>query len=726
MGNSVALPETEPLSQLCSPNSISGGSFDWDGLCSVKLVPSSSAEELQLASDALCATMATNNPRSGNFQVLVLRVIDLLQQATKPKVSSVQLQQACSCLFLARLFLRHMVETLEPDVLETNLVAADGAPLAGPLVEALLTVLVQCDVTDQSYWLLMEAAAALTVCMSTQMYAGLAEASSQPLVAAALTSGGPGAELLVARLLSHVVRRPPPPPQSVGLLRRLGSAARSVLLLPYNGIAYLLAYQTADSADAEKAMTLAGRSVLLLLLLTQHIPPALLPAVVNPTNPFLEALRDIGDESPFDGGDGAAGDDAEGGGGGAMVDPEQGRLRASRVSFRELHDAIARALPEPSHCLLLYLLLHGNRDYLDYTLSRTDPETLLLPLLKLLHDSRALSINRLYMLLILLLMLSQDAGFITTAQKVTIPHVPWYRERLLGTISLGSLFVVVLVRAVQANLSGAQDAYVHTNCLAALANIAPHLRKLHPHAARCLVSLCDLFSRRYFKLQRRLTRADGGEGTDGGRAEERDDAEGDDATQLTIDFLRIGLEAINLCLASGPALNEHLVYSLLERTSVFDPLRRHQLFGDLIENIDHVLEHFGATLRAQPSAAVADGSLPGGAAPAGGASSDAVWSVEAVLSHIRDAGSSWRAERLQPVADLRFTYEQEPSPEEFFTPYIWSVVYERAAVGWDPSRIVLFQVRPPTADDEAGAAAEGAAVPALSSIDVDVGATGGD
>ena len=474
-------------------------------------------------------------------------------------------------------------------------------------------------------------------------------------------------------------------------------------------------------------MTLAGRSLLLLLLLTQHIPPALLPAVVNPTNPFLEALRDIGDESPFDGGDGAAGDDAEGGGGGAMVDPEQGRLRASRVSFRELHDAIARALPEPSHCLLLYLLLHGNRDYLDYTLSRTDPETLLLPLLKLLHDSRALSINRLYMLLILLLMLSQDAGFITTAQKVTIPHVPWYRERLLGTISLGSLFVVVLVRAVQANLSGAQDAYVHTNCLAALANIAPHLRKLHPHAARCLVSLCDLFSRRYFKLQRRLTRADGGEGTDGGRAEERDDAEGDDATQLTIDFLRIGLEAINLCLASGPALNEHLVYSLLERTSVFDPLRRHQLFGDLIENIDHVLEHFGATLRAQPSAAVADGSLGAGRRRAG--------RRRVVGRGVVGGGRPQPHPRRRLVVARRAaTAGRRPPihvragavPEEFFTPYIWSVVYERAAVGWDPSRIVLFQVRPPTADDEAGAAAEGAAVPALSSIDVDVGATGGD
>ena len=58
-----------------------------------------------------------------------------------------------------------------PDVLETEPHRGGRRAAGGPLVEALLTVLVQCDVTDDSYWLLMEAAAALTVCMSTQMYA---------------------------------------------------------------------------------------------------------------------------------------------------------------------------------------------------------------------------------------------------------------------------------------------------------------------------------------------------------------------------------------------------------------------------------------------------------------------------------------------------------------------------------------------------------------------------
>ena len=59
----------------------------------------------------------------------------------------------------------------------------------------------------------------------------------------------------------------------------------------------------------------------------------------------------------------------------------------------------------------------------------------------------------------------------------------------LADISLGSLLVVVLVRSVQSNLREQHDSYVHTNCLAALANMAPTFSQLHVHAARSLVTL---------------------------------------------------------------------------------------------------------------------------------------------------------------------------------------------------------------------------------------------
>ena len=161
-------------------------------------------------------------------------------------------------------------------------------------------------------------------------------------------------------------------------------------------------------------------------------------------------------------------------GDGIGYDPETGMLKRSRVSFSSLHDAIAAALPEQSAALLLYLLLHGNRDYLDYSLSRTDPETILEapassatrledsshqpvraqpsqaqqpafsdPSLSLSLASQALHA------LILLLILSQDAGFVTACQTSILSSVPWYKDRLLGKISVGSLMVIVLVRTVQ-------------------------------------------------------------------------------------------------------------------------------------------------------------------------------------------------------------------------------------------------------------------------------------
>jgi hypothetical protein len=77
----------------------------------------------------------------------------------------------------------------------------------------------------------------------------------------------------------------------------------------------------------------------------------------------------------------------------------------------------------------------------------------LLPLLELLYGASRRSPNQIYMLLIILLILSQDASFNANVHKLMLPGVPWYRERLLPRISLGSLMVVILIRTVKYNLS---------------------------------------------------------------------------------------------------------------------------------------------------------------------------------------------------------------------------------------------------------------------------------
>jgi hypothetical protein len=40
--------------------------------------------------------------------------------------------------------------------------------------------------------------------------------------------------------------------------------------------------------------------------------------------------------------------------------------------------------------------------------------------------------------------------------------------------------------------------------------------------------------------------------------------------------------------------------------------------------------------------------------------------------------------------ELRFTYEEELHPEEFFIPYVWTLVVAQSGIPWDPGCIDLF------------------------------------
>jgi hypothetical protein len=71
--------------------------------------------------------------------------------------------------------------------------------------------------------------------------------------------------------------------------------------------------------------------------------------------------------------------------------------------------------------------------------TRSDLEVLLLPLLQMLYTAAGRAPSHLYMLLIILLILTQDASFAANVHRVQLAAVPWYRERLLTKTSLGAL-----------------------------------------------------------------------------------------------------------------------------------------------------------------------------------------------------------------------------------------------------------------------------------------------
>lgn len=67
----------------------------------------------------------------------------------------------------------------------------------------------------------------------------------------------------------------------------------------------------------------------------------------------------------------------------------------------------------------------------------------------------------------------------------------------MSTSAAGSLLIVMLLRTAHYNLSKLKDVYLHTNTLAALANLAPNISNLSSHAAQRIISLLEMLCRRW-------------------------------------------------------------------------------------------------------------------------------------------------------------------------------------------------------------------------------------
>ncbi|KAL0376655.1 UNVERIFIED_CONTAM: Dymeclin [Sesamum calycinum] len=261
-----------------------------------------------------------------------------------------------------------------------------------------------------------------------------------------------------------------------------------------------------------------------------------------------------------------------------------------RLPFASLFDTLGVCLAHETSVLLLYSLVHGNSDFLEYVLVRTDLDTL--------------------------------------------------------------------------------DVYLHTNCLATLANMAPHVYRLSAYASERLVSLFDMLSRKYNKLAEikndKMNTEDG---------DLRGDSFFEDpSAELHIysDFLRLVLEILNAILTYALPLNPEVVYAIMHRQEVFLPFKSHPRYNELLENIYTVVDFFNSRIDSQKM--------------------DADWSVEEVLQVIINNCRSWRGEGMKMFTQLRFTYEQESHPEEFFIPYVWQLVLSHSGFTFNPSSINLFPV----------------------------------
>lgn len=746
MGLSVSrysdLTNNEYLVKFCSKDVISSNDPFWNRFLSFNITPPKNADDqlfLDSSTDNLFQQFLAHNLETGNLgalvQVFITRATELL---ASPSTDNAMLAwQTFNALFVIRCVAKYLIETvpeyqlcqhfdyssekrgalghrptsngpvehkvdLEEDsgkpASETAALSpeskseADGESNSNGtkqpgiqvvaesklemFIDALVLLIIDVPVTDNTYYLHLEAINSILILLSVYLFAhihGQERAIETSLIYRTIFQGRYSihAPLMIKTLLGNYSSMHLAPEHMFGM----GAGGGSMVLGLASGIWSILTFSASQSGKrtsilqrpaedrrelAERLTTdhaVANQSCLLALALTNHC--------MSQHNLYRSALFRCEDS--------------------AEHPPAPPRQSAPRVPLAGLHAALCATAGAEHAALALYLMLHGCGQYRRHVAARHDIDNLVLPIMKNLYNAPDSNSHHIYMSLIILLILTEDDKFNRRIHDITVRNLSWYTERSLTEISLGGLLVLVIIRTVQYNMLRVRDKYLHTNCLAALANMSGEFRNLHPYVAQRLVSLFETLSKRHTRLLQRV----GGDtvatmpssqptaqpnGTSEPQHSETviipevltEEMHGEIMQDIMVlgEVLRMVLEILNSCLSSQLPANVNLVYALLYKRHVFSQYRLHQDFQDVIQNIEMVVGYFSSRLQRVQEQRGGD------------------LGVTEVLHTIKKGAEQWSSDRLRKFPDLKFRYVEEDKPEEFFTPYVWSLVASCGSVYW--------------------------------------------
>ncbi|NP_001087057.1 dymeclin [Xenopus laevis] len=654
------LSENEYLKKLSGMDSISENEPFWNQLLSFTLsTPTNSADSklLEEGTLSICKSLIENNPRTGNLGALI-RVF--LSRTKELKISAecqnqLFIWQAHNALFIICCLIKVFTSQVSEEELLLHFTyratdpgnyEADTEDLFEELLFCLIQLIVEIPLLDLTYSILLEAVTALIVLLSYQLFHK--DILHESPIHKHLMNGRclPYTSRLVKTLLYNFIRqeKSPPPGSHIfpqqqdggGLLYGLASGVASGIwtVLTLGGVG------SKPTPQQEQSSPLANQSLLLLLVLSNLTDS---PDCPNPFRQSVTFFKNTQDSS---------------------VSPTP-NPHSFQINFNSLYTSLCEQQKSDQATLLLYTLLHQNSNVRTYVLARSDMENLVLPILEILYHVEERNSHHVYMALIILLILTEDDGFNRSIHEVILKNITWYTERVLTEISLGSLLILVVIRTIQFNMTRTRDKYLHTNCLAALANMSAQFRSLHQYAAQRIISLFSLLSKKHNKVLEQATQSlRGSLGSD-------ESPLPDYAQDLNVieEVIRMMLEIINSCLTNSLHHNPNMVYALLYKRELFEQFRSHPSFQDIMQNIDMVISFFSLRLE----------------------QAGADLSVERVLEVIKQGAVALPKDRLRKFPELKFKYVEEEQPEEFFIPYVWSLVYH-SGVGlyWNPQDVQLF------------------------------------
>nr|XP_034956523.1 dymeclin isoform X3 [Zootoca vivipara] len=581
------LPENEYLKKLSGRERISENDPFWNQLLSFSFnTPTNRyfqvsqkelSAELKLLEEAavsVCKSLVENNPRTGNLTAL----IKVFLSRTKELKISAECQnhlfiwQTHNALFIICCLLKVLICQMSEEELQVHFTYEEKTPgsygsecedLMEELLCCLIQLIVEIPLLDITYSISLEAVTTFVVFLSCQLFHK--EILRESIIHKYLMHGRclPYTSRLVKTLLYNFIRqeRSPPPGTHVfqpesdggGLLYGIASGVATGLWTVFT----LGGVGSKRAPQQEESSPLANQSLLLLLVLA-NLTDA--PDTPNPYRQAIMSFKNTQDST-------------------ALPSPNP---HTFQINFNSLYTTLCEQQNSDQATLLLYILLHQNNNVRTYMLARTDMENLVLPILEILYHVEERNSHHVYMALIILLILTEDDGFNRSIHEVILKNITWYSERVLTEISLGSLLILVVIRTIQYNMTRTRDKYLHTNCLAALANMSAQFRSLHQYAAQRIISLFSLLSKKHNKVLEQATQS------------LRSSLASDDsplpdyAQDLNVieEVIRMMLEIINSCLTNSLHHNPNLVYALLYKRDLFEQFRTHPSFQDVMQNID--------------------------------------------------------------------------------------------------------------------------------------------
>nr|XP_027193748.1 dymeclin-like [Dermatophagoides pteronyssinus] len=643
-----------------------------------------------------------NNQTSQNLGSIIqvfIQKVDILKKNSQKNNNvnnNIVIWHAYNLSFIMRNMFKYMIETYtEENVIKqcklnhslngmttnTNVKAENqqqdennnGTIMIEHLINALIEILVDLKLDDMNYNLHVESCKNFLVLLSVQMFLSRPSMKSVIYTIVMQRKCSIHALLLTKTLLQNFIQQLPAPiPPTGSIIFGLANGLWNALTLGYGG--------KKTDEDLIKEAILARESLLLLLVLTNHC--------TKDINPYREALFQCCDSSIELQ---SASTTTT-----TLTTNNEQNITGFKIDFGKLYRTLCQTLNDDQTTLLLYMLLHQNGHFKTFVLSRTtDLDQFLIPVLRILYNSPDRNSHHIYMSLIILLVLSEDNLYNSIIHDITIRNITWYTERNLTEISLGGLIILIIVRTIHFNMSRNRDRFLHTNLCATLANMSNHFKHLHNFVCQKMIALFEKISKKYFKLQQQqlkmqngidgnhhqITSNSGGENTTATTTITKSDVDTgeqsssliDDLKDITLfeEVLRTILEIINASLTKNMIANPNLIYTLLYNRKKFEPFLNQPLFQDIIGNIDTILTYFSQRIDSVQQ-------------------TDRQLSVEEIFELIKQASLNWPKEKMKKFPELMFRYVEDDSPEDFFIPYIWSLVYRCSDIYWNSQNILLF------------------------------------